>query len=457
MDDEYTSYVVDANGYVQKNTTYERWDGTYMFDANGKGVEGFRTVNGRKCYFERGCMQKGSTFRIGDTYYVAAADGTVTTLSSNGWNQVDGSWYYMDNGKLIRSSRFEINGKTYVFNYKGKMISEEAIWTNGSYDEEVIYGAAKDGTMLKNTWKRVKMYTQKEGGYTAYGWAYFDENGQAVKGIQTINGKKYYFNSGMRFMATNSMVKAEDGTLYIAGSDGVLKTANRNGWTQVDGKWYYTVNGVGAENCIRKIDNAYYAFDSNGVMYTNDTFYMDGGICHANGSGKLVTNGSWKSSNGDLYYFDANGIGYEGSHKVNGVTYYFEGGRLLKNAAMQDKSGNMFVLDADGKQHTMKNNQWIKVGEYYYYALDGTIIKDDIVEINGKNYGFDSDGRMFENTIFEIGGLTYHANVGGSLTVGKQYKSGKDTYYFDKNGVGYEGVQYIVGKRCAFSGGKIVG
>lgn len=452
----YSSYVVDEKGYVQKNQTYERWDGTYLFDANGRGVDGFRTVSGRKCYFEQGRMKKSATFQIGDVSYVAAADGTVTALSSNGWTKVDGNWYYADNGKLIQNSRFEINGKTYIFNYEGKMISEEGIWTEKGY-ENVVYGAAKDGTMLKNTWQKIKMYTQKEGGYSYYGWAYFDENGQALQGLQTINGKKYYFSSGLHLMVTNCLVKADDGTLYIADSNGVLKEAGQNGWTQADGKWYYTVNGVGAKDCIRRIDNAYYAFDSNGVMYTNTTFYMNDSAYHANASGKLVTNGSWKSASGDLYYFDANGVGYEGSHKVNGVTYYFEGGRLLKNAAARDKFGNMFVLDANGKQHTMKNNQWIKVGNYYYYALDGTIIKDDVVMIDGKYYGFDSDGRMFDNTTFEIGGLTYHAAAGGSLMAGKQYKSGKDTYYFDKTGVGYEGVHYIAGKRCVFSGGKIVG
>lgn len=453
----YTHYVVDENGYVQKNTTYERWNGTYMFDANGKGVEGFRTVNGRKCYFSDGYMYKDTVIQIGDTFYAAALDGTITTLSSNGWTQVDKNWYYVDNGKLIRNSRFEIKGKTYVFNADGKMVSEQAIWSHNAYEDDTVYGGAKDGTMLKNTWKKLTIRERSGDGYNYYGWAYFDENGHAVQGIQTINGKKYYFRNDTRFMAVNSLVWADDGTMYIADSNGVLKTANLNGWTQTDGKWYYSVNSVGATNCILKINDAYYAFDSNGVMWTNVTFYMDGGIRHANANGKLVTNGSWKDASGDLYYFDANGIGYEGSHKVNGVTYYFEGGRLLKNAAVQDKFGNMFVLDANGKQHTMKNNQWIKVGNYYYYALDGTIVKDDVVKINGKYYGFDSNGRMFDNAIFEIGGLTYHATAGGSLTVGKQYKSGKDTYYFDKTGIGYEGVHYIAGKRCVFSGGKIVG
>lgn len=457
LGDGYTRYVVDENGYVQKNTVYENWNGTYLFDADGKGAEGFRTVNGRKCYFSEGYMYKDMVFQIGDTYYAAAADGTVTTLSSNGWTKVDGNWYYVDNGKLIKNSRFEINGKTYVFNSDGRMASEEAVWSRNFYNADTVYGGAKDGTMLKNTWKKLKMTSPSNGGYTYDGWAYFDENGQAVRGIQTINGKKYYFSGETPFMAVNRLVWADDGMVYIADSNGVLKNVNLNGWTQVDGKWYYTVNGVGATYCIRKINNAYYAFDDDGVMYTNTTFNLYDKVYHADASGKLVTNGSWKSESGDLYYFDANGIGYEGSHKVNGVTYFFEGGRLLKNAAAQDKFGNMFVLDGNGKQHTMKNNQWIKVGNYYYYALDGTIVKDDVVMINGKYYGFNSDGRMFDNTTFELGDLTYHAAAGGSLTVGKQYKSGNDTYYFDKTGIGYEGIHYIAGKRCVFSGGKIVG
>lgn len=444
-----TNVTTDQSGYVQKNKTYELWNGTYMSDANGNGVDGFRTVNGRKCYFVEGYMQKDTSFQIGDTWYVAAADGKVTELSSNGWTKADGNWYYLANGKLIQQTRYTIDEKTYVFGYHGRLLSEEGTW-----DGELCYGAAKDGTMLKNTWSKIKMHTEKDGSYDYYVWAYFDESGQAVEGFQTINGKQYYFGS---FMVSDQVVTAKEGTLYIADSNGVLKEVNQDGWTQAGNYWYYSVNGVPARGEIRKIDNAYYAFDSAGRMYKNKTFYMDGSIYHADNSGKLIRNGSWKDSNGTQYYFDANGAGYEGVHKVNGVSYYFSDGVLLKNAAVQSKEGNLYVLDSKGKQHTMAGNQWVKVDGYYYYAQNGRIAKNEILTINGKYYAFDGNGRMFANQTFELDGLTYHAAAGGALVTGTQYKSGKDTYYFDRNGCGYEGVHYIAGKRCVFSGGKLIG
>ena len=128
----------------------------------------------------------------------------------------------------------------------------------------------------------------------------------------------------------------------------------------------------------------------------------------------------------------------------------------MKNAAVKDQFGNLYVIDSKGVQHAMANNQWIHVDGYYYYALDGQVVKDDVVMINGKYYGFDEDGKMYDNVTFNKYGRIYHAASGGALLTAQQYKSGKDTYYFDIFGVGYEGVHYLAGKRCVFSEGKLV-
>lgn len=447
------SVIVDADGKVQKNKIYELAYGTYMVDEKGKGVEGFRTVNGIQRYFQQGWMLQSTSFQVGDINYAAADNGKVVQLANNSWTQVDKEWYYVYEGKLITSGRFEIKGKNYIFDSEGRMVSGVAVENEG-YG---IVGAAADGTMLTNTWKQMRVRKIHYG--SDYGWLYFDDNGQALEGWKTVNGKNYYFERGI--MAVNKSLTMEDGALGIADGNGVLKKANRNGWTQVDGYWYYAVNGVAAKNTIRKIGNAYYGFDSDGRMYTNRTFYLDTegdnhGMYHAQADGKLVRNGSWTAGNGDVYYFDANGIGYEGSHKVNGVTYFFENGRLLKNAAVKDQFGNLYVVDSKGVQHAMVNNQWTLVDGYYYYALDGRVVKDDVVMINGKYYGFDEDGRMYDNVTFNMYGSTYHAASGGALLTAQQYKSGNDTYYFDRFGAGYEGVHYLAGKRCVFSEGKLV-
>ena len=447
------SVIADADGKVQKNKTYELANGTYMVDEKGNGVEGFRTVNGIRRYFRLGWMLQSTSFQVGDTNYAAADNGKVVQLANNSWTQVDKEWYYVYEGKLITSGRFEIKGKNYIFDSEGRMVSGVAV-----EDEEYgIVGAAADGTMLTNTWKQMRVRKIHYG--SDYGWLYFDDNGQVLEGWKTVNGKNYYFERGI--MAVNKSLTMEDGALGIADGNGVLKKANRSGWTQVDGYWYYAVNGVAAKSTIRKIGKAYYGFDSDGRMYTNRTFYLDTegdnhGMYHAQADGKLVRNGSWTAGNGDVYYFDANGIGYEGSHKVNGVTCFFENGRLLKNAAVKDQFGNLYVIDSKGVQHAMANNQWIHVDGYYYYALDGQVVKDDVVMINGKYYGFDEDGKMYDNVTFNMYGRIYHAASGGALLTAQQYKSGKDTYYFDIFGVGYEGVHYLAGKRCVFSEGKLV-
>lgn len=457
MDDfssTYTTVVVDADGVVQKNRTYEFWDGTYMFEADGKGAEGFKTVNGIRRYFQSGKMLQSTSLQIGDTYYAAADNGAIKELSRNGWTKVDSTWYYVDNGNMVKNGRFKINGKTYVFDKSGRMMSKEAIEDTN----QGTLGAAADGTMLKNSWAQNALIRNHGGYWTSYGWMYFDENGQAVEDVQTINGKKYYFYGGI--MKTNSIEWLGDGSIMIADSNGVLRKANRNGWTKVDGIWYYAVNGIPVKDNLYQIGKAWYAFDYEGRMYTDCNFFMGGnaetaGTYHAKADGTLLKNGSWKGYDGEMYYFDADGKGYEGIHKVNGVSYWFEDGRLLKNAAVKDADGKLYIVDSKGSQKTMANNQWTKVDGYYYYAIDGEIVKNEVVLINGKYYGFDEDGRMYENTLFGINGKMYHAGKGGALTSGK-YVSGKDTYYFDMHGIGYEGVHYLSGKRCVFEDGKLM-
>lgn len=457
MRSDYTTILTNEKGEVQKNKLYESWNGTYLFDADGTGAEGFRTISGIRRYFRAGEMMQSKSFQVGDTYYAAADNGKVVTLANNGWTKVDSDWYYVDNGKLVKRGRIIIKGKTYVFDAYGKLMSNAAV----DDTDQGMLGAASDGTMLKNSWAKLQIQ-RNHGGYdTSYGWLYFDENGQAVEGLQTIKGKQYYFQYGI--MQADKVVQLDDGSLWIADHNGVLKKAAKNGWTKADGNWYYATNGAAAKNCIRKIGTEYYAFDRDGKMKVNGNFEIENddeetyGIYHAKVDGTLLRGGSWKAPDGELYYFDTSGKAYEGLQKVNGVTYWFEQGRLTKNTAVQDEDGNMYVMDAKGRQHDMKNNQWIKVDGYYYYAMDGEVVRDRIVCVDGKYYAFDENGKMYDNKTFSIYGNTYHAAAGGALLTSTQYKSGKDTYYFDRKGVGYEGVHYIAGKRCVFEDGKIVG
>ena len=452
-------YVADDNGKLYERKAGEVHDGICFLDTNGNYVSGIQTIGQKEYYFENGyiCPNRGITSN-GENY-ASAADGTVEKLPYHGWKAVDGNLYYIDQGKLIKGGTYIIGNKTYVFSPSGRMMTSKngvQVKEEVSDDKQDIdYAAAEDGTVLKNTW--MKFYDEKNA--STY-WQYFDGDGLPVSGMITLKGKQYYLDSKFRLYENRAVWEGINGN-YAADESGVLKPLNRNGWTRVGKNRYYCWDGIIQSEKILKIGNEYYAFDEEARMYANQDFTMNGVTYRADASGKLLQNTSWKDANGDLYYYDADGAGYEGTHKINGVTYYFEGGKLLKNTAFYDSYGNCYVADSKGNRQSMAANGWKNVDGIYYYAVDGVIQKNTIIKINGNYYGFDADGRMYENVSFQCRNAdgiqgTYYADKSGVLRTSQKYQSGKDTYYFDEYGRGYEGVHVIDGKQYQFHGGKMV-
>ena len=452
-------YVADDNGKLYERKAGEVHDGICFFGANGNYISGIQTIGQKEYYFENGYICPNRGIKSNGENYASAADGTVEKLPYHGWKEVDGNWYYIDQGKLIKGGTYKIGNKTYVFSPSGRMMTSKngvQVKEEVSDDKQDIdYAAAEDGTVLKNTW--MKFYDEKNA--STY-WQYFDEDGLPVSGMITLKGKQYYLDSKFRLYENRAVWEGINGN-YAADENGVLKPLNRNGWTRVGKNRYYCWDGIIQSEKILKIGNEYYAFDEEARMYANQDFTMNGVTYRADASGKLLQNTSWKDANGDLYYYDADGAGYEGTHKINGVTYYFEGGKLLKNTAFYDSYGNCYVADSKGNRQSMAANGWKNVDGIYYYAVDGVIQKNTIIKINGNYYGFDADGRMYENVSFQCRNAdgiqgTYYADKSGALRTSQKYQSGKDTYYFDEYGRGYEGVHVIDGKQYQFHGGKMV-
>lgn len=454
--------IVGRDGNIQKNQMQEINDGTYLCDENGDPVDGIKEINQEKYWFSMGCLVTYGYTQIDGDNYVVGENGKLEKLPYHGWKKVGDNWYYVDHGKMVRDGAYKIGNKTYVFSKYGKMLTSK----NGvQINDEVLHkaydgpAAAEDGTMLKNTWMKIYDWDTYDGDEFRYYWQYYDENGESVHGIFTLHGKQYCISD---VLYVNSIV----GNSYAADENGVLKKLNNNAWTKVGNNWFYCLNGSGAKDCIWKIGNQLYGFDWNGRMYANTQFNKrddNGNITYyrALADGRLVRNASWKDTNGDVYYYDADGKGYEGMHKVNGVTCYFQGGKLLRNAAVYDSYGTRYIINSKGIQQKMANNQWVKVDGFWYYAMDGMIQKNTVAKINGKYYGFDAQGRMYDNATFKVSDFygnstTYHATKGGTLLVGQQYQSGKDTYYFDAYGRGYEGMHFINGKWCVFRNGKMM-
>ena len=215
-------------GYLAKN----QWviiNDKYKYYANEKGiaVTGWKTIDDKTYYFN--------------------TDGKLVS----GWKQINNNWYFFANEKVDRrisdrnygerlsNRRYEINKKWYSFNTKGVM---QTGWVKEKTSNGDIYFYYNTTTGVALTgWQTVPINNSSTT-KAIYYFAPSGRIGQMYTGLQTINGKKYYF-----------------GKTY-----GKLTY----GWQQIDGKWYYfdkANKGAAVVNTSKKIGNKTYKFNKNGV------------------------------------------------------------------------------------------------------------------------------------------------------------------------------------------------
>lgn len=451
-------YSADEDGKVRSDVRVDTWKQEYYFDSSRQGYSGMKTLQNVKYYFVNGELQKNCAYTYDGVNYVSGSDGRVLTLPKNGWFQVDGYWYLVDHGRIIRNCKFDSGKWSYLFHASGYMMKNDTLTVNDvNGNMQGIYGVNEVGIVLKNAWAK-----QPNGN-----WMYFDSEGKAVNGAQSLQGSDYYFENCQ--VKVNRVIRRGN-DVYITDENGFLHAANKNGWSKVNGYWYYFVNGKEAANTIIKIGTGYYGFDENGHMYDNVDFYLSTtdwrGYFRARSGGSLILNGSMQIGE-ETYYYDENGKGFNGYHTVQGNRYYFINGKMAKNTAFQDENGKYYIADAKGKCRVMNNNNWTGADGRYYYLKDGKIAQNEVITIHGVYYGFDKSGRMYTNKTFsetyqnektgEVEQVIYHATASGALVRNAWYEDASGKYYFDASGMGYEGTHWINGKRYVFLNGKVVG
>ncbi len=188
--------------YIQKDGTrvkngFKTIDGKkYYFDESGYRVTGWKKISGKYYYFsKKGVMQTG-WLKVSGKYYYLNKSGVRQT----GWVKVDGYKYYLNKSGVRQTGWLKLNGKKYFLNLK---------------------------------------------------------TGRMRTGWLTYQGKTYYFSTQTGQMRTGWLTFGTK--KYYIKSDG-----NRaSGWTKIKGKWYYfnKKDGVMKKNC--KVGK--YKFDKNGV------------------------------------------------------------------------------------------------------------------------------------------------------------------------------------------------
>ena len=325
--------------------------------------------------------------------------------------------------EFIDAGIIEIDGVYYGF-HDGIIYNQLFCVTGGGpMGVDRFYCASEDGSIVINDWR------QSEYGY----WYYFGEDGQAACGLTQINGSTYYFyisdaggwheynpyhyswynDPSNRALCTVGVVyNEENDTSYLTADEGVATALDTTeGWIYSDnGDTYYLVDGESVLYDVIEDDGKYYGFDKNGKMYKDTAFLIvrddDGGVrYHAHEDGHLYAN-EWAQEGDDWYYYFDGGIPHYGFYLINGNYYLFDWrGKMRTNTTYTDYStGNVYEIGDDGvaRLQVLDEDGWVEKDGRYYYAENGSYVKNTVKKIGGVYYGFNTDGRMFDDEAFGI-------------------------------------------------------
>ncbi|MEC4295517.1 S8 family serine peptidase [Adlercreutzia shanghongiae] len=267
----------------------------------------------------------------------------------------------------------------------------------------------------RNVWKTI-------GGKTYY----YGANGQPVKWSQKIGGYWYYFN-GSGVMQKGWITWNNDGTKSYFDSNGRART----GWQTISGKRYYFSPASGRSlRWSQKISGYWYYFNGQSQMQTGwVTWNNDKTKSYFDASGRART--GFQRIGGKTYYFNpSTGRSLRWSQKIGGHWYYFNGQSQMQTGWVtwnNDKTKSYF--DASGRART--GFQKIGGKTYYFSPANGRSLRCG-QKIGGSFYYFNGQSQM------HTGWLTWNNDKKRSYfdpKTGKAYagwhRIGSKNYYFD--------------------------
>ena len=453
-----SDYRAKEDGRLYTNEWYtDEWEVFYYYGEDGKAYSGLHEIDGIQYCFSEYCRryQDQSVTIDGKSYY-CKPDGSAIELQNNDWTKVDDHFMYVKDGQALINCVEKIGNSYYGFNYIGVMYANEDIILR-DFEGQIssYYRAKEDGRLYVNEW-----YVDKRGNSLYY--FYYGDEGKAASGLTQVDGTLYYFSeNGCRYQNEKITV---DGRNYYCKSDGEVIEIQDNGWIKDGENDKYVKDGQVLTDCVEKIGDSYYSFDSTGVMYRNTvltrwdeatqkyTYYF------IKADGRLYVN-EWYEydkydnyGHGIWYYYGDEGKAASGLTQINGTLYYFsEDGRLYQDQTIT-VDGKSYYCNLDGIAVELQNNRWTKVDGKYRYVKDGQVLTNCVEKIGDFYYGFDSDGYMFADEQFNLldseSGNTcyYRAHEDGHLYRNEWYMNYKGLwYYFGDDAKMYFGLREVNG------------
>lgn len=196
----------------------------------------------------------------------------------------------------------------------------------------------------------------------------------------------------------------------VYGVDGAYLSAEGypQGWSLIDGTYYYKEGENFVFNQAKKINGDWYLFDVHGRMVTGFSssdfdirgwkhYTYDEGNFYYGADGRRCSYVGWQVIDGKWYYFDTASKAASGWQIINGVRYYFDAGYGTNKHAMVTGyrviNETLYYFDANGACQGVcgPRNGWYQAGENWYYMRKGHVVTGSII-INGIKYEFDDYG-----------------------------------------------------------------
>ena len=228
------------------------------FYEHNKPVTNWKKIQGKWYYFNKDGNRLSNTTFDG---YVFNKDGV---MAENGWNFINGKWYFANSSGKISQNKWEkIGGAWYYFDKDGIMLS------NTTFDSYLL---TKSGAMATNGWAKIDQnwyyatssgkISQNKWGKINGIWYYFDKTG--IMFSNKWQGNYYLKSSGA--MAEKEWIfdKTYNSWFYLK-ENGTF--ANRE-WI---GAYYLKSGGYMAKNewIFDKYYNSWYYLKENGQYVTN--------------------------------------------------------------------------------------------------------------------------------------------------------------------------------------------
>ncbi|GIC69731.1 GDSL-type esterase/lipase family protein [Fructobacillus tropaeoli] len=314
--------------YVDGTKQTNAWDqtNTYYFGADGQAVSGLQTIGGKQYYFgddQTYTVRKSIEVTVNNQTYTADQNGVLTAKNgleknqngyvdyvngvkqTNAWDQTN-TYYFGADGQAV-SGLQTIGGKQYYFGddqtYTVRKNTEVTV-NNQTYtaDQNGILTAKNGLEKNQNGYVDYVNGTKQTNAWDQTNTHYFGADGQAVSGLQTINGKQYYFGDDQTYTVRKNMDITFADTTYTSASDGSLSL-------------------------------------KNGV-FTN----AEGLIDYQNG---LLQKNTWVVNQGSTYYFGSDGQAVSGLQSINGSQYFFGDNQSYQLQVSFDTKINNVTYHAD--------------------------------------------------------------------------------------------------------------